>query len=737
MRRSPAYFVPMALAFAIVAICGFLQPAALGIFRNLVFDSWQRLQPRAFDADGPVRIIAVDEASLAEFGQWPWPRTRMAEVTRQLTELGAAAISFDIVFGEPDRTSLENLVPVLPAGPARDALAARAADLPSNDRLLAEAMAAGPTVAGTTLIEGPPQPLPPKAGFVTAGDDPAPWITAFSGAAAPLPEIAKAAHGIGATNWLPDRDQVIRRVPLIVKQGDMMLPSLAVEALRVAQGASTIIIRASNASGEGAFGRETGVNTVKVGDRAIETGPHADVRPYYTPTESARIIPIADVIHGKVDRAEIEGRIILVGTTAIGLGDVRATPLDPAVAGVEIQAQILENLVGGTILARPDWAAGAEFVAAILLFLAIALALPSLTPSASAMIVAILIAGCGVASFAIFDRAKLLFDPAFPALSTLAAYVVGTLSLWQAERRSRKQVRVAFGKFLAPAVVDRLAADPRGLVLGGETRELTVMFSDLRNFSGLSEGLDAQALTHFMNAYLTPMTDAILDEHGTIDKYIGDAIVAFWNAPLDVPDHAIRAVNAALKMRAALAAFNEARIQDARAKGETALPAAMGIGLNLGPCTVGNMGSLRRFDYSVLGDTVNLASRLEGVSKIYGVDIIASQALAEQTPHFAWLELDRVRVKGRREATTIFGVAGDEVFGRTLDFARWREAQAAMLARFRAGDVSGAIADAMRLRDETPPAWSTHYEAMAQRFGDVAQEPHALEKDAIRVLDSK
>ena len=181
-----------------------------------------------------------------------------------------------------------------------------------------------------------------------------------------------------------------------------------------------------------------------------------------------------------------------------------------------------------------------------MLVLAVALALPSLTPSASAMIVVILIAGCGVASFAIFDRAKLLFDPAFPALSALAAYVFGTLSLWQAERRSRKQVRVAFGKFLAPAVVDRLAADPRGLVLGGETRELTVMFSDLRNFSGLSEGLDAQALTHFMNAYLTPMTDAILDEHGTIDKYIGDAIVAFWNAPLDVPDLAIRAVNAAL-----------------------------------------------------------------------------------------------------------------------------------------------------------------------------------------------
>ena len=467
---------------------------------------------------------------------------------------------------------------------------------------------------------------------------------------------------------------MIRRVPLVARQGDTLLPSLALEALRVAQEASTVIIRASNASGQSAFGKDTGINAVKVGGREIATGAHADVRPYYTPTEPARIIPVSRLLHGTVDRAEIEGRIILVGTTAIGLGDVRATPLDPAVPGVEIQAQIIEALIGDTVLARPDWAPGAELAVAILLFLLVALALPSLAPSVSALIVVAAIAGCAAASFLSFDRAKLLIDPALPSLSMIAAYVFGTLSLWRAERVSRKQVRTAFGKFLAPAVVDRLAADPRGLVLGGETRELTVMFSDLRNFSGMSEGLDAQALTHFMNAYLTPMTDAILDEEGTVDKYIGDAIVAFWNAPLDVRDHAAKAVRAALRMRAGPRASSTRR---ARGSSAATRPLRcrrrMGIGLNLGPCTVGNMGSLRRFDYSVLGDTANLASRLEGVSKLYGVDIIASKSVAERAPGFAWLELDRVRVKGRREATTIFGLAGDEAFGalrRLRDLAR-------------------------------------------------------------------
>jgi adenylate cyclase len=737
VSRSRVYLIPVVVAFIVSAACGILQPRLLDDLGNFIFDRMQRLSPRVFDRNGPVRVVAIDEDSLAAYGQWPWPRTRLADVTRKLTDLGAAAVVFDIIFSEPDRTSLETIVPTMPAGDARDDLARKVAILPTYDQTFAAALSEAPAVLGFTLLpRGAPRTVAAKAGFVAAGDDPAPFVAVFRSAAVPLPVLADAAKGLGATNWLPDRDLVVRRVPLVMRLDATMLPSLAVEALRVAQGASTIVIRSSNASGQEAFGRQTGINAIKVGDREIETGPHADVRPYFTKTRAERFIPIGQVLHDAVSREDIAGRIIFVGTTAIGLGDVRATPLDAAVPGVEIHAQIVESVLSGDLLSRPDWAPGAELVLGLLLFVLVAATLPLLPPVLCAALVAATSAACLVGAFLAFRHAKLLIDPAFPVLTMACAYTAGTMALWRSERLSRRHVRTAFGKFLSPAVVDRLAADPRGLVLGGEMRDLTIMFSDLRNFSGISEGLDAQSLTQFMNAYLTPMTDTILDCEGTVDKYIGDAIVAFWNAPLDVTDHPAKAVGAALRMRDALAAFNRQREAEATAN-RPFHRAAMGIGLNCGPCTVGNMGSLRRFDYSVLGDTVNLASRLEGVCKIYGVDIIASESVVRQAPGFAWLEIERVRVKGRSEATTLFTVAGDRAFAQSDAFRAWLAAHDAMLARFAAGDGAAASTGAKTLGDHAPPAWRNLYEEMAARAASVAERPQGQEIARVRELETK
>lgn len=253
------------------------------------------------------------------------------------------------------------------------------------------------------------------------------------------------------------------------------------------------------------------------------------------------------------------------------------------------------------------------------------------------------------------------------------------MTLWRSEQAAKRHVRAAFGKFVAPAVVDRLAEHPERLILGGETKELTVLFSDLRNFSGLSEGLSAQELTRFMNDYLTPMTDAILECDGTVNKYVGDAIVAFWNAPLDVPAHPRWAVSAALRMRSALVDFNEARAARSRQTGLAHRPAAMGMGLNRGPCSVGNMGSIRRFDYSIIGDTANLASRLEGLCKIFGVDIVASAAVREAAAEFAWLDLGAVIVKGRTSATNIFTIAGDGAVAKNSEFIEWKRMHETML----------------------------------------------------------
>ncbi len=737
MRWNRAYFVPIVAMFALAVLCGVTRPPIFQDLGNFVFDTWQRLKPRTFDPDGPVRIVAIDEASLAEIGQWPWPRTRLAEATKKLAELGAAAIAFDIIFNEPDRTSAESIVASLSPGALRDGLSAQLVGAETNDQAFAKTLTEIPAVLSASLLAAKAtREIAPKAGFAYAGDQPEPFLINFDGIAGPLPVLAAAAKGIGAINWLPDRDQVVRHVPLLVRLKTAIFPSLALEALRVAEGASTIVVRSSNASGQTAFGSQSGVNALKIGEREIHTGANADIRPYYTATQPDRFIAFNRLLRGEVNKDEVEGRIILIGTTATGLSDVRATPLEASVAGVEIHAQIIEALVSDAILSRPDWAPAAEVLVGSAAFLLVAVLLPVLPPIAAVALVSAAVLLCCGLSFLVFDGAKILLDPSFPSLSLIGIYFAGTLALWRADRIARQRIRMAFGKFLAPAVVDRLAADPRGLVLGGETRELTIMFSDLRNFAGLSEGLDAQELTRFMNAFLTPMTDAILDHEGTIDKYVGDAIVAFWNAPLDVPDHAAKAVAAALRMRDELARFNEAREDAARRNGEMFVQARIGIGLNTGPCTVGNMGSLRRFDYSVLGDTVNLAARLERVSKVYHVDIVASESVVRDAPQFAWLELDWVRVKGRHEVTTIYGLIGDADYARSSEFADWRRANDEMLAAYRAREVARAHSCARKLCGEVPSAWCALYQDMADRFGDVAAGQQSGGIAPVRVLDT-
>lgn len=725
-RRSPAYLFATACAALAVLALGRLQPPALDDLRNFVFDSFQRLAPRPYDPGLPVRVVAVDEESLAAFGQWPWPRTRLAELVDRLAQAGAAAVAFDIVFAESDQTSLDRFVQRLPDGPAKAEIAAVVARAVPNDRRFAQSLAEAPVVLGLTLSGSGSKDAPPqKAGVAVAGDDPAPFLASFPAAAAPIGELAEAARGLGATNWAPDRDGVVRRVPLLASGPGGIAPSLALEALRVAQGASTIIIRSSNASGETAFGRQTGVNAVKVGVFEISVGANADIRPRYSGAAAERTLSAAAVLQGRAPKEEIEGRILFIGATAIGLGDIRATPLQPTIPGVEIHAQILESLLSGALLSRPDWASGLEIVAAGIAFVAVASLLLLVSPLLSALAAAALIVAMFSSSFFVFGRWGLLVDAAFPSLSVALAYGVGALTLWRRDQAARRHVHMAFGKFIAPAVVDALVEHPERLVLGGETRELTVMFSDLRNFSSISEGLSAQELTHFMNAYLTPMTDAILDRDGTVDKYIGDAIVAFWNAPLDVVDHPQKAVAAALEMRAALMRFNAQRAASAAREGRTHRQVAMGIGLNLGPCSVGNMGSARRFDYSILGDAVNLASRLEGLCKWYRVDILASGALRDAVADVAWLDLGEALVAGRSSPTRIYALAGDASFAASEAFGAWRDAHMAMMRCHAEWDFARARAAAARLAAMVEPHWSACYMAMEQRFANFEAAPPA------------
>ncbi|QGM98667.1 CHASE2 domain-containing protein [Methylocystis parvus] len=722
LKRKWVFLFATLLAAALVLPWGALQPRRLDDLRNLVFDEFQRLSPRAYDPETPARVVGVDEESLKAFGQWPWPRTRVAQLVERLRELGAAAIAFDFIFSEPDHASARMLVDALPDAKLRADVSRLIAKTPDSDAVLANALRDAPVVLGATLAMEGAKEYPAKAGLVAAGDAPAPFLYAFPAVVLPLPALAANAQGLGATNWIPDRDLVVRRVPLLTRVGASIAPSLALEALRVAQGEQSVVIRSSNASGETAYGAQTGVNAVKVGAFQIATGPASDVRPRYTFSTPARNVSAKAVLENKVARSEIEGRIIFVGALAVGLGDVRATPLEPVVPGVDVHAQIVESLTTGALLSRPDWAPGLEYVVAIIAF---ALTMPLLfvaPPLVSAAFAPLAVAGLFGGAFYLFEKQGLLIDPAYPSLVIVGSYVVGAVTLWRSEILARRQVRRAFGKFVAPAVVDRIAEHPERLVLGGETRELTVLFSDLRNFSGISEGLSARELTQFMNDYLTPMTDAILECEGTVDKYMGDAILAFWNAPLDIADHPRKAVGAALAMRAAMLQFNSERARWAEAEGRPHKEAAMGLGLHLGPASVGNMGSIRRFDYSILGDNVNLASRLEGASKAFATDIIVSSVIRDAVPDMAWLDLGRIIVVGRSEPTHVFALAGDSETARTEAYMRWRTAHDAMREEYESGRFDAAAARAEALAQTLPGAWPALYVAMGQRYSRLAHE---------------
>jgi adenylate cyclase len=739
-RRRLLYLLSAIFSALLILPWGLTQPSILDDMRNFVFDRFQRAAPRPYDREAPVRVVAIDDESLADpyLGQWPWPRTKLAELTDKLAKLGAACIAFDVIFAEADRLSFEKILPSIPSKAAQNELAKSLGNAPTNDQVFATSISAAPVVLGMTLLpSGKEKSHPRKAGLVFAGDDPAPFLAAFRAVVTPIGLLTQAAHGMGATNWLPDHDQIVRRVPLFASDPSGPAPSLALEALRVAQNETTYVIRSSNASGETAAGRQTGVNAIAVGSIQIVTGANADIRPRYAYSGQGRVVSASAVMRDQVDRSEIEGRIVFIGALAAGLGDVRATPLEATVPGVEIHAQIIEALLSGQLLSRPDWAAGAEFFVALALFVCVVLLGLAGSPLISALFVALAIGSLFLGSYYLFEKHALLLDPVYPSASIVGVYGVGAITLWQFERLAKRHVHVAFGKFLSPSVVDRLAENPERLTLGGETRELTVLFSDLRNFSTLSEGMTAQELTQFMNDYLTPMTDAILDREGTVDKYIGDAIMAFWNAPLDIPQHPQKAVAAALAMRDELVKFNEARAAKAREAGVAHRIAAMGVGINLGPCSVGNMGSNRRFDYSVLGDAVNLASRLEGVSKILKVDILVSGAVRQAAGDFAWLDLGEVVVVGRQTPTAVSTVAGDAALARSAEFSAWRARHEEMRAKYESRRFEEAAGLAATLAAAAPDRWRGLYGLLRERFIFLSRAELPENWSPVWVMESK
>ena len=614
--------------------------------QNYSFDSFQRILPREVYSEDPVVIIDIDDRSLASVGQWPWSRDQLANLTNQA--YAAAALGFDIMFAESDRTNPQNLIT---SYSLNETLAKELSALPSNDELFAEAINNhGTVVLGQALNnKDNKKPFEAKFGLVTQGDEPKQFITNYLGAQNNIQLLNKSAAGIGSMS-IGNNEAIVRQLPTFERVENQLVPSLALEMTRVAVGASTFQIKSSNASSEEAFGAQTGINHIKLGPLTIPTTPEGNVWVYYTPTKNIPAVSAADVISGAIPPEFFEGKVALVGTSAAGLLDLRSTPTEKNIPGVTIIAQFIQQIFANEFLQRPDWLFGAEFLAGLSLAVLITLSIQALGPIGGLSVLVVGSGGIVTASYYFFKSKLFLVDPISPLIISLSVYIAVTFFNFLFTELERSRVRGAFSQYLSPEMVNRLAESSESLVLGGERKEMTFLFSDIRGFTKISEQYkdDPEALTQLINQLLTVLSNAILDHGGTIDKYMGDCIMAFWNAPTDQQDHRQLAIQAAHSMNEALDQFNN------EAKVELDFKLEIGIGINSGNCIVGNMGSDKRFDYTVLGDAVNLASRLESQSSNYGLHMILGENTYINDSPFTIIEIDKIAVKGKSNAETIY-----------------------------------------------------------------------------------
>ena len=614
--------------------------------QNYSFDTFQRILPREVYSEDPVVIIDIDDRSLAMVGQWPWSRDQLANLTNQA--YAAAALGFDIMFAESDRTNPQNLIT---SYSLNETLAKELSTLPSNDELFAEAINNhGTVVLGQALNnKDNKKPFEAKFGLVTQGDEPKQFIANYLGAQNNIQLLNKSAAGIGSMS-IGNNEAIVRQLPTFERVENQLVPSLALEMTRVAVGASTFQIKSSNASSEEAYGAQTGINHIKLGPLTIPTTPEGNVWVYFTPTKNIPAVSAADVISGAIPPEFFEGKVALVGTSAAGLLDLRSTPTEKNIPGVTIIAQFIQQIFANEFLQRPDWLFGAEFLAGLSLAVLITLSIQALGPIGGLSVLVVGSGGIVTSSYYFFKSKLFLVDPISPLIISLSVYIAVTFFNFLFTELERSRVRGAFSQYLSPEMVNRLAESSESLVLGGERKEMTFLFSDIRGFTKISEQYkdDPEALTQLINQLLTVLSNAILDHGGTIDKYMGDCIMAFWNAPTDQQDHRQLAIQAAHSMNEALDQFNN------EAKVELDFKLEIGIGINSGNCIVGNMGSDKRFDYTVLGDAVNLASRLESQSSNYGLHMILGENTYTNDSPFTIIEIDKIAVKGKSNAETIY-----------------------------------------------------------------------------------
>jgi len=747
--------VGLVMLFALLGLVR-LDPYPVQLLREKSFDVYQQIKPRTLPnpEDRLVTIVDIDERSLTEIGQWPWSRKTIAKMVVNLNNMGVAVTAFDMVFAEPDRLNPENVLGSLSG--IDEQTREKILNQDSNDEVLSRVVSQANVVLGQA---GYWDLVPNKAGKpfrksiavrkkTKDTPDPTQFLSNVPTLIRNLPLLEKGTKGVGMFSLNPSIDGIIRELPLVTKNGGVLYPALAVEAIRVGFQVSTLLVEVDS-FGISAIG-VTPKSRVKPKGLKIRTNEKGVVRPYFAPSDKRLYVSAADVLNGTVDKSRIAGKIAFVGTSAVGLLDIRSTPIDPIIPGVEIHAQFVENALAidrklGAVVApdlflsRSQLIKGVEILIIALGGLLMIVITPMLGATRSLMVFLVLSAGAVGGSWYLFSEQRVLLDATFAVFSTFLLYSTLTYMNFTQEEAAKRQTRDAFSKYLSPDMVNVVAENPDQLKLGGQKRDMTLLFCDVRGFTTISEQFDAEGLTQLINKLLTPLTNVILARKGTVDKYMGDCIMAFWNAPLDDPDHARHGCISALKMLEEMAPLNAQLEIEAKEEGRKHIPLKVGLGLNSGECVVGNMGSDQRFDYSVLGDTVNLAARLEGQSKNYGVRVVIGYATYVQVPTLATIELDLIKVKGKTEAVRIFALVGDEDMARTDDFKAFKAKVDDVLRLYRAQDWNAArtaIVEA-RILSEPYDIDETFFALYDDRVNEGEANPPGADWDGVFVATTK
>ena len=649
---------------------------------------------------GEVALVTIDEKSLDELGRWPWSRVRMAQLLDGLVKNDVKVVGFDIVWAEPDENSeLKGLTAAnqkvqelhVQNRGLENYLSAAIAKA-DTDRILADSVARSRrAVLGyffqflgkenlSARKKSLQENLPPLSSYnlVKYTSEEATKVELFEAdyAEVNIPVISEAAAGAGYFNIFPDRDGTVRWIPLVIKYQNKHYCPLSLAVLQKYLDNPPLALRIA----------EFGVEQVRLGNLIIPTNEEGRMLINYRgPKKTFPHYSATDVIHGRVPASAFKGKIVLVGATAVGIYDIRVTPLDYVFPGLEVHANVIDSILQRQFLYRPNWVTLFDILAITIIGVLLGIILPRVKPLWGALSGILVLIAFTLLFQYLFQAQGYWVNMTYPMLNLVLTYLGITGYRYWTEEREKKKIRGAFQYYLTASVVEQMLKNPDKLRLGGEKKDLTVLFSDIRGFTQISERMTPEALVKFLNEYLTKMTDIVFKYDGLLDKYMGDAIMAIWGAPLDQPDHAPRACFTALDM------VDELKVLQGKWAAEGMPRLNIGIGVNAGPMVVGNMGSDRRFDYTVMGDSVNLGSRLEGLNKVYGTNIVVSEMTYERVrEEILGRELDAVRVKGKDQPVKIYELIVRRSQASSEQKVRVEEFQAA-LADYRNRQWPGAL----------------------------------------------